>query len=381
VLTLHPTLLVGPYDWDAERLPKSEFCDRIQALWAKIPDRQIVSAAVYGDSLNHAELAYLSNFVPKLGPAFLFIPRHGEPRLLVSGAPNMLPAAQRLTWIARVEPLRDAGRTMRQWLSEFPPSSVSPSRQSVALIGGEYMPGALFRPFIDALAPENLPVDATAWLRTLMRYKRPKEMAAIREACAMLGAATKALAEAKGAGVSVATAIFEAERAAHHAGAQDVRTLFSLDGGRTLRPFEKPINMVMDPLQAYFAVCHVGYWAEGFVVLTTGEHPTLAQATEGLRAAIRIVRRGTQCRELVDSVSHTIAPYSAHPITAGNIGNSIGLFLEEAPRLLAGSEESLEDGGVYTVRAGVSDGCGQHAIVSAMVAVHQDGNEALWSAI
>ena len=73
---------------------------------------------VYGDNRNHAELAYLSNLVPKLGPAMMFIPREGEPKLLVSGAPNMLPAARRLTWIEEVEPLRDAGTTIVRWLND-----------------------------------------------------------------------------------------------------------------------------------------------------------------------------------------------------------------------------------------------------------------------
>ena len=46
-----------------------------------------------------------------------------------------------------------------------------------------------------------------------------------------------------------------------------MRTLFSLDGGRTLTPFEKPIDSAVDPLQAYIAVRYVGYWTEGFVFL------------------------------------------------------------------------------------------------------------------
>jgi len=94
---MHPTLLVGPYDWDPERIPKEEFTDRIRALWERLPNATCSAAVVYGDSRNHAELAYLSNFVPKLGPALMFVPREGDPRLLVSGGPNMLPAARRLT--------------------------------------------------------------------------------------------------------------------------------------------------------------------------------------------------------------------------------------------------------------------------------------------
>ena len=119
-----------------------------------------------------------------------------------------------------------------------------------------------------------------------MRCKSPRELAIIREGCAILDAATKALAEANSAGAGITAAVLEAERAAYHLGAQDVRTLFSVDGGRTLRPFEEPIDSTVDPLQAYIAVRHVGYWAEGFVFLSGSEEPILARAAEALKTVI-----------------------------------------------------------------------------------------------
>ena len=91
---MHPTLLVGPYDWQPERLPQSEFLDRILVLCNKISDPACSAVIVYGDSRDHAELTYLSNFVPKLGPTVLFIPREGEPKLLVS-------ASSRICWSQR----------------------------------------------------------------------------------------------------------------------------------------------------------------------------------------------------------------------------------------------------------------------------------------
>ena len=55
-----------------------------------------------------------------------------------------------------------------------------------------------------------------------------------------------------------------------------------------------------------------------------------------------------------------------------------GTRREEHPLITSGSEESFEDGGVYSLRVGLVDGR-DHAIVSAMVAVHGRGNEVLWS--
>jgi hypothetical protein len=68
-------------------------------------------------------------------------------------------------------------------------------------------------------------------------------------------------------------------------------------------------------------------------------------------------------------------------MTVANIGNGIGLSREEEPRLSVDNESALEAGEVYTLRVGISDGRDQHGIVSAMVAVHQDRSELLWSAV
>jgi Xaa-Pro aminopeptidase len=214
-----------------------------------------------------------------------------------------------------------------------------------------------------------------------MRCKSPRELTIIRESCAILDAATEALAQAKRAGAGVTASVLEAERAAHYLGAQDVRTLFSIDGGRTLRPFEQAIDSTIDPLQAYVAVRHVGYWVEGFVSLAASEHPVLAKAAEALKAVITSATNGAKCSDLACLAAEKIRPYGLHPMTAGTIGNGIGLSLEEEPPLSATSEETLRAGEVYTLRVGSSDGQEHHGIDSAIIAVHENENELLWSAV
>ena len=125
----------------------------------------------------------------------MFIPREGEPKLLVSGAPNMLSAARRLTWIEAVEPLRDAGKTIVQWMDKPAGSGESTSRNRPALIGGDYMRGAFHASFMEAFGAADYPCDATSSLHALMRCKSSRELAFIREGCAILDAAMKALAE------------------------------------------------------------------------------------------------------------------------------------------------------------------------------------------
>src|SRR5512135_341461 len=125
--TMHPTLLIGPYDWEPQLIPETEFHERIQSFWEKFPDQDIAGAIVYGDSREHAALMYLSHFLPKLGPALMLLPRVGAPTLLVSGAPNMLAAARRMTWIEKTMAMREPAGTVRQWLGALESLEISAS--------------------------------------------------------------------------------------------------------------------------------------------------------------------------------------------------------------------------------------------------------------
>jgi hypothetical protein len=354
VLTAHPTLLIGPSDWRPERMPKEEFLPRIGALWRSCPTAS--HALVYGNSRHHAELAYLTNFVPKLEPAVALLSRTEEPRLFVGGGANMLGAARPLTWITDIMPLKELERT---------------GMADAVLIGGGYMSTALRRTVGDAA------VDATPQLWTQMRCKSAHELAVIREACATLDAAVVAIKAAQQSGASVTSTILAGERAANEHGAQDVRTLFSLDGGRTLRPFSELIERPVDPLQIYIAVRRFNYWAEGFAFLS--KQPSLAAdaAAALLHAALPMIKAGAGTATVADFIASGRAPYRCHPVTQGVFANAIGLALEEPPHTTIGA--TFEAGDVYSLKVGLTDGADQHAIVSAMIVVRDAGSDVLWT--
>jgi Xaa-Pro aminopeptidase len=123
------------------------------------------------------------------------------------------------------------------------------------------------------------------------------------------------------------------------------------------------------------------YWVEGFVSLAVSEHPVLVKSIDALKMVITSATAGTRCSDLARLAAKKIRPYGAHAMTRENIGNGIGLLLEEEPRLAADNEAVLAAGDVYALRVGISDGREHHGIVSAMVAVHQDRNQVLWSAV
>jgi Xaa-Pro aminopeptidase len=368
--TMQPTLLVGPADWHPERIPRNELLARATALWRIAPAAG--GAIVYGDRASHAELAYITGFTPKLEAAIALIPRVGTPRLLVGGGANMLQAAKPLTFIENLQPLRHVGKTVAQWARE------QSGGGRPVLIGGALMPYSLHREIEDATEGAGQIADKTSALWTLMRRKSAPELGAIGEACATLDAAVAAMHEAQRSGTGATATVLAGEHAAHRRGAQDVRTLLSLDGGRTMRPFETPVERSVDPLPVYVAVRQFGYWAEGFAAVTAAPDPYVEGAGEVLQYAIEMIGPGRRCGDVARGIGEAIEPMQSHPVTAHVHGNAIGLALEERPLITTESGDSFEAGDVYSLRVGITDER-RHAIVSAMVVVHEQGCDVRWS--
>ena len=344
MLTPHPTLLIGPSDWDAERMPQAEFTRRIDALWGAHP--QAERAIVFGNSRHHAELAYFTNLVPKLGPSVALLSRAGAHRMFVGDAANMLGAARPLTFIEDVASMKDAAAAI----------ATGPAGERSLLVGADYMPLALRRTITEALGGEAAAIDATAQVWPLMRRKSRYELNAIDAAMKITGAARTAMREALMSGAGVTEVILAGERAAGAAGAQDVRTLFSLDGGRTLRPFVAQTKQVTDPLLAYLAVRRFNYWAECFPMFTTRQQPGgLMEAAWGaLIAARSAIKPGVATDAIWQSISAAIEPFGAHPVTVRAFAQPMGLALDEPPYTDIGA--TFEAGEVYSLRVGATDG-------------------------
>ena len=367
--TIHPTLLVGPADWDARQMPREEFGERLAVLWRDYPDAS--GAVVYGNSNCHAALAYLTNFTPKLEAALAFIPRHGEAQLLIGGGVNMVPAAKPLTFVENLAPLREAAKAAAAWARTLPAGDI-------IMIGGDAMPTGMRRAFDQALGADRKIETADATLQARMTIKRPRELHVLRAACTTLDAAAQALHNALHDNKRVTDCILLAEHAALRRGAQDVRSLFSLDGGRTLRPFDIPLAERRDPLQVYLAVRQSGYWADGFVrVAPAGD--TLQEKIGGiLDTMVAAAKPGLSCRDLTKIADAERGSLQLHPLADNVFGNSIGLALDEPPNLVRDSNVRLEAGAVYSLRAGLLDEAGAGAISSAIVAMTASGSDVLW---
>jgi hypothetical protein len=258
---MHPTVLIGHADWDSARIPQEEFAGRVGKLWKLWPRAR--GALVYGDAADNTALAWLIYFTPKLEPGIALIPRSGAPRLMVGGGPNMLASAKPLTWVTDIVSLRPTEKTIAQWLGEIGGDA------DCVCIGIDAMPTRLRRE-LDAAFSGRTPDDETTRLQPLIEHKSARELACIRDAETTLQVALDAMVEAQRARKGVTDVLLAGEHAAIRSEVQDVRTLYSLDGGRTYRPFSVPVATVTDPLAVYVAVRRFGYWVDRQVTLGGG---------------------------------------------------------------------------------------------------------------
>ena len=369
-------LLTGPYDWDPALVPLAEFDARLTAVRRVLAEFGATALLVHGQSIDHGALAYLTGFVPKLGPAFAFVPQDGPIRILVSGGQGMISSAKLLTWVEDVRPLANLQTTLNVWLGEMHDDG----RAVLGLWGGNIMAQRPYVAVVAAIQPFGKMIVMDDQLDALRRRKSAREMELLRESCRILAVTYGAFERATVEGSGARSAGLAAERAAFSNGAQDVRILASArDGGPPL-PFDGPADIRVAPLLACLAVRFAGYWAEGLVTVAAPPSGARARAEAALTAMLREVRPGATSGDLINAVAQILPPYKFHPLVQSAIGNGIGLSFEESPILGRDEKSTFEEGGVYTLRCGAMGEGSDNAVVSAMVAVNGSEIDVLWAA-
>ena len=374
--TMQPCVIIGSYLWAQDRMPYDEFLLRLEPLHAAMDDNGWPAVLVFGDVREHAGLAYLTNFIPRVRWAMALLPRTGEARLLCAMSTRDLPAMRTLTWIADVQSGMgpEWARGFDPWFARF----AGEQALRLGTVGFDIMAPAL-RQGVERSLGARFSLQRTDDVVGLPSpRKRPRELTMVRASCKLLDAAVKTMVESWRADRAPETAALEAERMARARAAQDVRTLVSLDGGRTLVPFQGCFDKCEGPLTAYIAVKLTGYWADMFVTVDDGA-PTRAsrQAAAAFDAAIASVGPGVSRGEVHAKAVAALAPLKLHPALSSSVGHGIGLSLHEGREFGAAEAAALEDGGIYTIQVGAADDKAGHALVSAIVRCTAKGGEVL----
>ena len=374
--TVQPCVTIGSYVWAQDRLPYDEFTLRLDELRVAMERNGWPAILVYGDVREHAALAYLSSFIPRVRWGMALLPRTGDARVLCAMSTRDLPAMRTLTWIADVR-----SGMGPEWVNAFDPwfeRFKGDQAQKLGTLGFDIM-----APVLDAAVRRSLG-DRFALQRAddvvaiPARRKRPRELTMMRASCKLLEAAAKIFAESWRSNHEPETAALDAERLARSRAAQDVRTLVSLDGGRTLVPFQGRFEKCAGLLVGYIAVKVLGYWADMFVTVDDGSVTVAARHAEGaLDAIIANMQPGARIDTLHVKAIGALAPYKIHPVLGGSIGHGVGLSLHEGAEFQASADATLVEDGVYAMQVGAADGKAGNALMSAIVRVTAKGAEVL----
>ncbi len=126
--------------------------------------------------------------------------------------------------------------------------------------------------------------------------------------------------------------------------------LISLSDGGTPTAIDYPEGGKHDPLLAYIAVRHAGYWAEGFLTLASAPNQTLTRTQAALKAMLGGHQGGRQRRRVCAMRRRArSAGLAVHP-AARKVAVGIGLMLEES-RSRAGRRFEARGGpGLFAAR-------------------------------
>jgi Xaa-Pro aminopeptidase len=376
MLTMQPSVTIGSYLWAQDRLPYDEFSLRLDDLRAAMERHDWPAVLVYGDVREHAALAYLSNFIPRVRWGMALLPRNGDARLLCAMSTRDLPAMRTLTWIADVKSGMgpEWQKAFNPWFERF----AGNEPLELGAIGFDLMAPALCDAVRRSLGGRFSLRRADDLVSIPPDRKRPRERTMMRASCRLLETAAQAFVENWRSRREPETAALEAERLARSLAAQDVRTLVSLDGGRTLVPFAGRFEKTAGSLVGYLAVKVMGYWADAFVTVDDGASGLArAHAEAAFAALIAAMRPGARCAELHATAMDALAPFSLHPVLGGSVGHAIGLSLNARPELSAASDAVLEQDGIYTLQVGIADPAAGNVLLSAIVHNAQSGADVL----
>jgi Xaa-Pro aminopeptidase len=378
MMTMHPVVILGYHlnDWIPERLPLQQFEARLSTVREHMRTQGWDGLIVHGDAQQGSLLAWLTNFCPRLRWALCLIGLEGEPQLLVAASTRDLPATRKLTWCQSVDVYGHAAKLLPEWRLQLS-STASSGLPCIAMHDALRMRNAVYKTIEKTLGGNAELRDAHALLDSIIAPKQAYELGVIRQAHALLRKVTRELRQAWRDGKPICQAVLQAELYARRAQAHDVRILFSVDSGRTLRPFEGIDAMRTETLICYVAIRHLGYWADTFITCDA-EDATMARAAAAiLEVFTKTAAPGMTGSDLFKAALPHLSDFEWHPMLEGQCGHGIGLALDERPNLSLDSDDAMQTGGLYSLQAGLANAEGQGVLISATVHLSVPGTERL----
>jgi hypothetical protein len=250
-----------------------------------------------------------------------------------------------MTWISDVHSGWNWNAAFDPWIAKLDSES-----GDIGTAGFDLMRPPLFESVEKSLGNRFRLQEADANVEEC-RTPRPRALSLVRAASQLVQSTAGRFVESSRSGADIETAALDAERAARLMTAQDVRTLVSFDGGRTLSPYRGRFETPSRPLAGYLAVKHMGYWADVFVSDCT-EHEMGERVDHALDSIVHTARAGAAAADLSRTAIAALKPYDLHDVLSRSVGTRIGLSLNEGGDLRGDSDRYLQCGEIYSLRVG-----------------------------
>ncbi len=346
--------------------PVAEFETRLARAQARMAEHGLDAMLL----TREAEFRYFTGYLTRFWesptrPWFLVLPARGKPIAVIPGIGTAL---MRKTWVEDIrtwsapDPEDDGVSLLADTLA-----AVTPENGSIAIPDGHET--SLRMPLADLgrlqllLQPRSFTTDHDI-IRQLRMIKSAREVAKIREACAIAGRAFARVPEIAAPGVALDQVFRRFQMLCLEEGADWVPYLA---GGAGPGGYDDVISPARpdplcpgDVLMLDTGLVWDGYFCDFDRNWSVGRAaPPVEQAYETLieatQAAAAIARPGQRAADLFAAMQ-AVLTRDATDTDAGRLGHGLGMSLTEWPSLIAADDTVLQPGMVLTLEPGISLG-------------------------
>lgn len=346
--------------------PVAEFETRLARAQARMAEHGLDAMLL----TREAEFRYFTGYLTRFWesptrPWFLVLPARGKPIAVI---PGIGAALMRKTWVEDIrtwsapDPEDDGVSLLADTLA-----AVTPENGSIAIPDGHET--SLRMPLADLgrlqllLQPRSFTTDHDI-IRQLRMIKSAREVAKIREACAIAGRAFARVPEIAAPGVALDQVFRRFQMLCLEEGADWVPYLA---GGAGPGGYDDVISPARpdplcpgDVLMLDTGLVWDGYFCDFDRNWSVGRAaPPVEQAYETLieatQAAAAIARPGQRAADLFAAMQ-AVLTRDATDTDAGRLGHGLGMSLTEWPSLIAADDTVLQPGMVLTLEPGISLG-------------------------
>ena len=401
----------GINESDSPSIPESEFRKRAEKVRAFARENDLAGILAYSSPRAHmwhqtGHVGWLTNWAnrDRIPESMVLVPADGDPVLLFSGLPFMLPQAEEVTWLSDLRIVRSSdpnavaiqsGAKEADAVRDFAGETVSIladrglSEKPVGLVGIDNMPVPFYEALMRGIGTGKLKVvdDIVAKLRAV---KSPNEVALMRMSAGLSDLGYQTFVRVAKAGMRGIDAIAEVERTVRSHGTEEVLWwIANVPDGHwnesivDIKPTPRILNHG-DQLMMCSYVVYKGYWAHahrcGFLGKEAQEMKRMWEpAFEAQCAAVEKMRPGVRVSEVVRA-ARLVAERYGYSLHGGRMGHGIGVDYGERPFLSEDNQSELEKGNVAIVHTCFTDPKSGRMLIPVgdLCHVTEDGPEILY---